>query len=177
MKSFAKLFCTAMMMMCLAAGIAGCGGEEKKEAAADVKPTVIYTNADEEAQVAIKAALDKNGFNGKYIMQSFGTSELGGKLSAEGKNIEAGVVQMTSYYLDSAQKEHPMFIDLADVNKPLAPHASFYLPTIGNCGSLFVNTEELKKAGLSAPKAIKDLAAAQYKGHISVPDIMGSSTA
>lgn len=178
MKSFVKLFCTAMMMMCLAAGMAGCGSDgSSKNAASDVKPTVIYTNADEEAQIAIKAALDKNGFDGKYVMQSFGTSELGGKLAAEGKNIEAGVVQMTSYYLDSAQKQHKMFIDLQDVNKPLAPHASFYIPTIGNTGSLFINTDELKKAGLPMPKSISELADPKYKGHISVPDIMGSSTA
>ena len=51
MKNFAKLMSTALMIGCLAVGIAGCGGSETKEAA-NVKQTVIYTNADEEAQVA-----------------------------------------------------------------------------------------------------------------------------
>ncbi len=37
----------------------------------------------------MKNALDNNGFRDKYIIQSFGTSELGGKLLAEGSNIEA----------------------------------------------------------------------------------------
>ena len=110
MKNFAKLMSTALMIGCLAVGIAGCGGSD-----------VIYTNSDEEAQVAMKTALDKNGFEGKYIMQSFGTSELGGKLAAEGKNIEANVVTMTSYYLDSDQKQHPMFVKIADPAKPLVP--------------------------------------------------------
>ena len=104
MKNFAKLLTTALMIGCLAAGIAGCGSSEGGKDEAAVKQTVIYTNSDEEAQTAIKNALDKNGFEGKYIMQSFGTSELGGKLAAEGKNIEANVVTMTSYYLDSDQK-------------------------------------------------------------------------
>ena len=36
----------------------------------------------------MKTALDKNGFEGKYIMQSFGTSELGGKLAAEAKTLK-----------------------------------------------------------------------------------------
>ena len=36
---------------------------------------VIYTNADDEAVRAMKNALDNNGYDGKYIMQSFGTSE------------------------------------------------------------------------------------------------------
>ena len=176
MKNFAKLMSTALMIGCLAVGIAGCGGSETKEAA-NVKQTVIYTNSDEEAQVAMKTALDKNGFEGKYIMQSFGTSELGGKLAAEGKNIEANVVTMTSYYLDSDQKQHPMFVKIADPAKPLVQHPDFYVPVLGNCGALFVNTEELKKANLPMPKAIKDLADPMYKGHISVPDITGSSTA
>lgn len=177
MKNFAKLLTTALMIGCLAAGIAGCGGSEGSKDAAAVKQTVIYTNSDEEAQTAMKNALDKNGFEGKYIMQSFGTSELGGKLAAEGKNIEANVVTMTSYYLDSDQKQHPMFLEIKDAAKPLAEHPNFYVPVLGNCGALFVNTEELKKANLPMPKAIKDLADPMYKGHISVPDITGSSTA
>ena len=41
----------------------------------------------------------------KYMFQTFGTSELGGKLMVEGKNIEADVVTMSSFYLDSAQEK------------------------------------------------------------------------
>ena len=66
MKNFAKLLTTALMIGCLAAGIAGCGGSEGVKDAAAVKQTVIYTNSDEEAQTAMKNALDKNGFEGKY---------------------------------------------------------------------------------------------------------------
>lgn len=64
MKNFAKLLTTALMIGCLAAGIAGCGGSEGGKDAAAVKQTVIYTNSDEEAQTAMKNALDKNGFEG-----------------------------------------------------------------------------------------------------------------
>lgn len=155
MKNFAKLLTTVLMIGCLAAGIAGCGGSEGGKDAAAVKQTVIYTNSDEEAQTAMKNALDKNGFEGKYIMQSFGTSELGGKLAAEGKNIEANVVTMTSYYLDSDQKQHPMFLEIKDAAKPLAEHPNFYVPVLGNCGALFVNTEELKKPTCRCRKPLK----------------------
>ena len=64
---------------------------------------IIYSNADDEAAVAAKKALDENGFEGKYIFQSFGTSELGGKLLAEGKDIEADLITMSSFYIESAQ--------------------------------------------------------------------------
>ena len=37
----------------------------------------------------MKNALDANGMKGLYKIQGLGTSELGGKLAAEGKNIEA----------------------------------------------------------------------------------------
>ena len=73
---------------------------------------VIYSNADEEALTAIEHALDESGYQGQYILQSFGTSELGGKLMVEGSNLEADLVTMSSYYLETAQAEHNMFLDL-----------------------------------------------------------------
>ncbi|WP_240940531.1 hypothetical protein [Enterococcus durans] len=77
--------------------LSGCS----KSNAANEKVT-IYTNADEEPVEVIKNVLDKNGYKGKYTLQSFGTSELGGKLLAEGKNIEADLVTMSTFYLNSA---------------------------------------------------------------------------
>ena len=50
---------------------------------------VIYSNADDEAVEVMKTALDENGYKDQYIFQTFGTSELGGKLLAEGSDIEA----------------------------------------------------------------------------------------
>lgn len=61
--------------------LSGCGekpaektaGAEKAaapaaEKATEVAPVIIYSNADEEAQQAMKNALDANGFKGKYLM-------------------------------------------------------------------------------------------------------------
>ena len=39
---------------------------------------IIYSNADEEAVAAMENALDSNGYEGQYIFQTYGTSELGG---------------------------------------------------------------------------------------------------
>ena len=103
---------------CVCAAMVGCGNDgstdadKGKTAAAPAKTAevVIYTNADEEAQTAMKNALDKNGMKGAYLIQSFGTSELGGKLAAEGKNIEADVVTLSTYYLDSFQKKEKLLV-------------------------------------------------------------------
>ena len=154
----------------------GADNTQKTAASEPAKQVVIYTNADEEAQQAMKNALDNNGFKGAYLMQSFGTSELGGKLAAEGKNIEADLVTISTYYLDSFQKKNKMFQDVKFKVDTINPTASYYAPILGNTGALFVNTAVLKESGLPAPTAIADLAKPEYAGHISVPDIMGSST-
>ncbi|WP_288906342.1 hypothetical protein, partial [uncultured Treponema sp.] len=84
----------------------------RKNGSATEKQVIIYSNADDEAVVSIKKVLDENGFEGKYILQSFGTSELGGKLFAEGADIEADLITMSSFYIESAQKTNKMFRDL-----------------------------------------------------------------
>lgn len=164
--------------------LSGCGQEADSTDAAKTAasggasgaPVVIYTNADEEAQIAMKNALDKNGFKGAYLMQGFGTSELGGKLVAEGTAIEADVVTISTYYLESLQKQKSMFVPLTAKQATLTPSPDYYAPILGLSGSLFVNTEILKADGLKAPSAIEDLADPTYAGHIAVPDITGSST-
>ena len=116
---FASVLSAGLLVGC--DGGSGTSQPAQKTAAEAPKaaPVVIYTNADEEAQQAMKNALDKNGLQGAYLMQSFGTSELGGKLVAEGKNIEADVVTISTYYLESMQKSQKLFRDLgrrADIN-------------------------------------------------------------
>lgn len=70
----------SLLTACGGSNSAGNGGEEH---------VVIYSNADEEAVTAMQNALDNNGYKGKYIFQTYGTSELSGKLLAEGTNLEA----------------------------------------------------------------------------------------
>lgn len=138
---------------------------------------VIASNADEEAIAAYRNALDANGFADKYLIQSFGTSELGGKLMAEGTNIEADVVTMSSYYIDSAQSQSGMFADLTDVQSvPLSDTPAYRRPAQAQEGALFYNTEVLASEGLPVPTSLKDLADPVYDGMISLPDISGSST-
>lgn len=85
---------------------------------ADEDKVVIYTNGDEEATAAMETSLKDAGYGGKYVLQSLGTSELGGKLLAEGAEIEADVVTMSSYFIESAQDQpsnipnHLLWIDM-----------------------------------------------------------------
>ncbi len=138
---------------------------------------VIYSNADSEAVTAYKNALDANGFAGRYIIQSFGTSELGGRLLAEGASLEADVVTMSSYYLDSAQQKQSMFQDLTDVQAtPLVGQPSYRAGAQAQEGAIFYNTEVLASEGLPLPTSLKDLADPVYEGMISLPDVSGSST-
>lgn len=137
---------------------------------------IIYSNADDEAIEVMQNTLDDKGFEGEYIIQSLGTSELGGKLLAEGKSIEADVVTMASYYIDSAETQNDMFIDLTSSESLIDEMTNIQLPILGNVGAIFVNTEMLAQKGLDTPKSLKDLADPQYKNLISIPNIMDSST-
>ena len=155
--------------MLFTSGCSGSGGTDEQ--------VVIYSNADDEAVEAMKAALDNNGFEGEYIFQTFGTSELGGKLLAEGSDIEADLVTMSTFYVESAQEENEMFQDLTfDVNTT-DEYPSYCAPITMQEGTIIVNTEMMEENNLEMPASIKDLAKPEYAGMISVTDITSSSTA
>lgn len=153
--------------------LTGCGNN--KDASKD--QVVLYTNADDEAVAAMQHALDENGYEGKYLVQTFGTSELGGKLLAEGAKMEADLVTMSSFYLESSEEEHAMFKDLEFDAGALDEYPDYYTPITAQEGAIIYNTEVLKENNLPVPKSIKDLADPVYKDMISVTDIQSSSTA
>ncbi|MCQ2597750.1 MAG: ABC transporter substrate-binding protein [Treponema sp.] len=161
-----------VVLAVVSAVLTGCA---KKDAGN--KPVVIYSNADDEAAVSMKKALDSNGFEGKYIFQSFGTSELGGKLFAEGADIEADLITMSSFYIESAQKMNNMFKNLEFETKKLTPTPDYYTPVIAIQGAVLVNTKLLEDNNLPVPASIKDMANPVYKDFVSVVDPLGSTTA
>ena len=138
---------------------------------------IIYSNADDEAVTAMKNALDNNGFRDQYIFQSFGTSELGGKLLAEGSNIEADLITMSTFYINSAQEQNKMFKSLTFPVNTLDEFPSYCAPITAQEGAIILNTEMMKENNLPVPASIKDLANPEYAGMISVTDINSSSTA
>ncbi|MDD3279728.1 MAG: ABC transporter permease subunit [Lachnospiraceae bacterium] len=162
-----------VLTLSMAGTFTACSNESNKAS----EQVIIYSNADDEAITAMKNALDQNGYEGQYLFQSFGTSELGGKLLAEGTNIEADMVTMSSFYLDSAQEQNKMFETLTFDAPTLTEVPDFYRPITSQEGAIIVNTEEMKTAGLPMPASIKDLADPVYEGQISVTDIKSSSTA
>ena len=164
--------CLAGVLGLSAVMMGGCG---KTNSASD--QVVIYSNADDEAIEAMKAALDNNGYEGQYIFQTFGTSELGGKLLAEGKNIEADLVTMSTFYVESAQEQNQMFTDLTFDPGTLEEYPSYCTPITAQEGTIIVNTELMKENNLDMPTSLKDLAKPEYEGQIAVTDIASSSTA
>ena len=165
-----KLFKIVLSLCFMMTLLVGCGGNSSDK-------VVIYSNADEEAQNSIKKALDDNGYKDQYILQTFGTSELGGKIIAEGKNIEADLITMSSYYIDSAQEQNKMFVDLTFDRAPLNKNTpSYSSPVISIEGTIILNTKMMEEKGLTKPTSIKDLAKSEYNGYVSIVDMAGSST-
>ncbi|WP_368654102.1 extracellular solute-binding protein [Ornithinibacillus sp. 4-3] len=174
MKKFKGFVVLLAIMLVLSA----CGkGSSQKSDGDSGDQVVLLTNADEEAVNAWKETLDEAGYEGKYIIQSLATSELGGKLMAEGKTIQADLITMSTYFLQSAQDKHEMFADLSFETKAIEEHPSYYLPILGNTGAIFVNTEVMKANNLPVPASIKDLTDPVYEGFVSIPNITDSSTA
>ena len=155
-----------------ALGMTGCGG-----GAAAEDQVIIYSNADDEAVEAMKHTLDDNGYEGQYVFQTFGTSELGGKLLAEGTDIEADMVTMSTFYVDSAQEQNNMFKDLDFEVNTMDEYPSYCAPITAQEGTIIVNTEMMEENNLPMPTSLKDLADPEYEGSISVTDIASSSTA
>ena len=135
------------MTMALSAVLTGCGGGSASD------EVILYTNADDEAIEAMKSTLDENGYSGQYIVQSFGTSELGGKLLAEGTNIEADLVTMSSFYLDSAQEQQSMFKDLTFETNAMDEYPSFYTPITAQEGAILLNTEMMAECIITKGRA------------------------
>lgn len=150
--------------------LTGCGGSSEDQ-------VIIYSNADDEAVEAMKNALDSNGYEGQYMFQIFGTSELGGKLLAEGKDIEADLVTMSTFYTESAQEQNSMFLDLDFDVDTIDEFPAYCAPITSQEGTIIVNTEMLEEHDLPMPESLKDLADPVYKGYVSVTDIASSSTA
>ncbi|GHU36523.1 putative 2-aminoethylphosphonate ABC transporter substrate-binding protein [Bacilli bacterium] len=164
-----------ILLVCLtlfaAVAVAACGKKATGEAA---KPVVIYSNADDEAIEVMKKTLDATDMKGKYKVQVFGTTELGGKLLSEKDNLEADVMTLSTYYLDAAKSSLTDFKVKADgIDKT----EKFQSPILGLEGGLIVNTAALKEAKLPTPTSLKDLANPVYKNTIAIPNINSSSTA
>lgn len=170
--SFKKVAAFTLAAAVTVSGISltGCGGGSRDQ-------VIIYSNADDEAVEAMKNALDSNGYEGQYMFQTFGTSELGGKLLAEGTNIEADLVTMSTFYLESAQDQNDMFTDLDFDVDTIDEFPAYCAPITSQEGTIIVNTEMLEENDLPMPTSLKDLADPVYKGFVSVTDIASSSTA
>ncbi len=168
MKSIRSLLAACVLGGAAFGALVSCDGQ---------KQVVIYSNADDEAISSMSKALDKAGFKDQYIFTPFSTSELGGKVIAEGRNIEADMLTLSTYYLDSAEAKNHMFVTLPFERQPLKATSTSFAPITGQEGAIFLNTKVMKERNVTAPRSLKDLAKPEYKGLISLPNIKSSSTA
>lgn len=178
-----KLTALLLTLSLSLAALSGCGAAGSSAAAdgsassGKEEQVIIYSNADEEAITAMQNALDNNGYKGKYIFQTYGTSELGGKLLAEGTNLEADMVTMSTFYLQSAQEQNQMFLPLTFEVATLSEVPDYTAPITSQEGAIILNTELMASENLPVPTCLKDLADPVYSGQVAVTDIQSSSTA
>jgi len=157
------------MLLMVATVATGCSAR----ANASANRVVIFSNADAEAIEVIRETLDSNGFANEYVIQVLGTSELAGRVVAEGTNIEADIVTLSSFHIES---NADVFTDFNVKPNSLGGHVPFHSPLLGLEGSLVINTEVLNSANLPVPTSLADLANPIYSGYISIPDLNSSTT-
>ena len=178
-----RRFLAAGLLLSLSAGmLTGCGSaaagsSDSADSGSSGAQVIIYSNADDEAITAMTNALDSNGYAGKYTFETFGTSELGGKLLAEGTNLEADMVTMSTFYLKSAQDQNNMFLKLDFPVNTLEEVPDYTAPITSQEGAIIINTELLAQNNLTKPTCLKDLANPEYAGFLAVTDVKSSSTA
>ncbi len=122
-----------------------CGGRIRRMAPAAERPGGYLLQRGRRGGGRHENALDENGYKGKYMFQTFGTSELGGKLLAEGTDIEADLVTMSTFYLDSAQEQNEMFLELNFDAHTLEEMPAFYRPITSQEGAIIFNTAGLRE--------------------------------
>ena len=147
------------------------------ETSTEAEQVIIYSNADDEAITAMTNALDNNGYAGMYMFETFGTSELGGKLLAEGTNLEADMITMSTFYVQSAQEQNNMFLTLTFDVDTIDEVPDYTAPITSQEGAIIINTELLEENNLPTPTCLKDLADPVYEGFLAVTDVKSSSTA
>ena len=174
--NFKKVLALGMSLTLSLSLLAACSSDTGSAGGTD-EQVIIYSNADEEAIAAMQNALDNNGYKGQYIFQTYGTSELGGKLLAEGTNLEADMVTMSTFYLQSAQEQNEMFLPLEFEVKTLDEVPDYTAPITSQEGAIILNTELMESEGLPTPTSLKDLADPVYANQLAVTDIQSSSTA
>lgn len=133
MKKVFKTIITIILLISIIFIFIGCSNQEDKNQG----KIIIYTNGDEEAIEAMESALNSEGYDDRYILQAYGTSELGGRIIAEGDSIDANIITMSSYFIESAQEKNNMFLDLTFDNNSLEDYPSYYAPILAITGSLF----------------------------------------
>jgi len=173
------MFSFKTLMIGLTCGfmLAGCSSASSDGSnSSNVEEVVIYSNADQEAVQVIQDVLNEAGYEGQYVFQSFGTGQLGGRLLAESNSIEADLVTMSSFYLESAQAKHPMFKELTFEVTPQIAVPNYYAPILGFTGAIILNTKEMAAQNLPKPTSAKDLGNPVYKNKIAMVDPNGSST-
>lgn len=171
-----RLLALGLSMTTAAALLTGCGTDNAGSAAQTAK-VIVYSNADDEAITAMTNALDAGGYKDQYILETFGTSELGGKLLAEGANLEADLITMSTFYSQSAQAQNKMFLPLDFSYKTLTEFPDFCAPITSQEGAIIVNTDLIAEENLPMPTSLKDLADPVYAGYLAVTDVQSSSTA
>lgn len=171
MKKILSVLLVAIMVVGMFAGCSENGGKEK---------VTIYSCANDKRVAYMTETLQAKFPQYEIIVEYQGTSQLAGKLLAEGKNTDADIVHdMLSLNMDALNNAGLLadvsFIDTSAFLDNLNMSKN-YNPECVTSGAIIVNNNVLEAKNLTAPTSYDDLLKPEYKGLISMPDPKASGT-
>lgn len=170
-----KRFCAVLMTLLLVLGILGISGcGEKPE-----NKVVLYSSAEDYRNEYYLKRLKEQFPNYDITIEYLSTGNHAAKLKAEGMNTGCDIVLELEYgYLEMVKDNLADLssYDLSQYEDGLVSPDKKYIPETRNSGCIIVNTDTLKKKGLSEPTSYEDLLDPKYKGLISMPNPKSSGT-
>lgn len=173
MKKFLKLICLIVSLLLI---LAGC---QHSSSAGDDKKIVIWTAGNDDTNEYYLRECQKKFPDYDIVVEYMNTSSIAAKVVEEGEDCSCDIIVQEEYaYL---QKCEPYLMELENIDfsvflDELVPESHKYVPEEKSSGCVIVAPKILEEHGLAVPTCYQDLLDPKYKGLISMPSPLSSST-
>lgn len=165
------LVCLATMMFAM---LVGCGSD-----GADDNNIIIWTSGEDYKNEYYLTECQKKFPDYDITLEYMNSSSIAAKVIEEGDNCTCDIILSEEYgYLYKCEDylaelndfDYSVFLD------NIVPASHKFTPEVKNAGCIIINRKILEEKGLPVPTCYQDLLDEQYRGLISMPSPVSSST-
>ncbi len=169
-----KSILASVLVICLlfCAVFTGCGPKKEE--------IFIFTSVEDYVVEDLSACLEEKFPEYDIQVVYISTGDHAAKLLAEGTATDCDITYDLEYAYMTQLDQKGIFADLSSYDKSIYMQDTVasdnFIVQCRNSGAIVINTDTLKKKGLSEPTSYEDLLKPEYKGLISMPDPKSSGT-